>query len=48
MSKPLGAELMKKLRTEYEKLSPLGYENELLHEKLKNAYQNFMTAVSAS
>ena len=46
MSKPLGAELMKQLRTEYEKMSSLGYGDHVIQEKLQSVYLKFLTTVS--
>jgi len=48
MSKPLGADLMKNLRTEYEKISSFGYGDQVIQEKLQSAYEKFMLTVSAS
>jgi hypothetical protein len=48
MSKPLGADLMKQMRTEYDKMSSLGYGDHVIHEKLQAAYEKFMTTVSPS
>ena len=42
VSKLEGAELMKQLKTEYEKLSELGYGDEIIKEKLEAQYTVFM------